>query len=132
MSECRHGMNEADCDHCTAPGRASSAATGSRTGHTFALIYAPSLNRVTFLHLNRQGESWKIRHYSSPHRAPTVVAQAGEKSTRIVLDLAQLVIEHELPYEHSRRPTGVSVDDTRYWFDEIAKANARQGIGGES
>lgn len=131
MGECRHGMNEADCGHCSAATRTTAVREGSRAGHSFALIYAPSLNRDTFLHLNRQGDSWKIRHYPSPHHPPTELAQAGAKSTRLVLDLAQLDIEHEIAYPHSLAPTGVSVEDHRNWFDEIAKANGKHGIGGD-
>ena len=123
-------MNESDCDLCAAAVRHAESRGGSRSGHSFALIYAPSLHQETFLHLNRQGESWKIRHYHSPHRPAAVVAQAGEKSTRLVIDLARLVIEHEISYPHSLAPTGVSVEDHRYWYDEIAKANARHRIGG--
>lgn len=129
MAECRHGMDEASCATCTSPSRSAGAPTGSRAGQSFALIYAPSLNRETFLHLNRQGDSWKIRHYPSPHGAPRELAQAGAKSTRMVLDLDELEIVHEVAYPYSTSPSGVSVEDHRYWFDEIAKTNSKFDIG---
>lgn len=97
-------------------------------GHSFALIYAPSIRRDTFVHLNRQGDSWKIRRYLSPSRPAEEIAQAGERRTKLVVDLDSLEIVHHLDYPHSRMPLGVTIEDSRYWFDEIVKANATYGI----
>ena len=98
-------------------------------GKTFALIYAPSLRPDTFLHLNREGDHWKIRRYRSPSKPAEELAQSGRASTRQVLDLASLEILYEIAYPYSTSSGGVSVTDSRYWFDEIAKVNARHGIG---
>lgn len=125
MTECRHGFDEAECDLCLTSARPASERTGSREGQTFSLIYAPSLRVHTFLHLNRQGDSWKIRDYTSPQRPADEIAQAGEKSTKLVIDLAQLEIVHEIAYPYSNTPLGVTIENPRYWFDEIAKANAK-------
>ncbi|MER3388568.1 MAG: hypothetical protein RJQ01_00920 [Microcella sp.] len=43
----------------------------------------------------------------------------------MVLDITKLEIEHELAYPYSTSPSGVTVEDSRYWFDEIAKANSK-------
>lgn len=125
MIECRHDFEEGECDLCLTASRSAAERTGSREGQSFALIYAPSLAPDTFLHLNRQGDSWKIRHYESPSRPARELAQSSEKATKLVLDLARLEIEHEIAYPYSTSPAGVSIEDHRYWFDEIAKANAK-------
>lgn len=125
VPQCRHGFEEQDCDLCVTASRPASERTGSREGQSFALIYAPSLDRSSFLHLNRQGDSWKIRRYSSPSRRPEELAQSSEKTTRMMLDITRLEIEHELAYPYSTSPSGVTVEDSRYWHDEIAKANAK-------
>ena len=125
MAECRHGFDEAECDLCLAAARPASERTGSREGQSFALIYAPSLDAGTFLHLNRQGDSWKIRRYSAASRRPEELAQSGEKTTRMMLDITKLEIEHQIAYPYSTSPSGVTVEDSRYWFDEISKANAK-------
>lgn len=125
MTECRHGFDGAECDLCLTAARPAGERSGSREGQTFSLIYAPSLRAHTFLHLNRQGDSWKIRDYTSPQHPAEEIAQAGEKSTKLVLNLAELEIVHEIDYPYSRKPFGVTITDSRYWFDEIAKANAK-------
>jgi hypothetical protein len=132
MSECRHGFDEGECDLCITAARPASERAGSREGQTFTLIYAPSLREDTFLHLNQQGDSWKIRHYGSPHRAAEEVAQSSEKRTRRMVDLTTLEIVHQIPYPYSNTPSGVTVEDPRYWFDEIAKANAKHNVGAET
>lgn len=124
MTECRHGFEETECDLCLTAARPTGERTGTREGQSFALIYAPSLDPSTFLHLNRQGDSWKIRRYSSPSRRPEELAQSSEKATRMALDLTTLEIQHELAYPYSTAPSGVTVEDSRYWFDEISKANS--------
>jgi hypothetical protein len=98
-------------------------------GKSFALVYAPTLRRDTFLHLNREGDHWKLRWYSSPNRPATELAQSGRASTRLALDLRDVDFEHEIAYPYSTSPGGVSVTDFRFWFDEIARINAAYDIG---
>lgn len=128
MAECIHGSDEELCDYCTAKATGSRGWARTMAGHSFALIYAPRLRSDTFLHLNRQGDSWKIRRYFSPSRAPEVVAQSGQLSTKLKLDLDELQIVHDLAYPTSRAQSGVKVTDCRYWHDEIARVNAAHGI----
>jgi hypothetical protein len=106
------------CDEPTTPHRASGTGTGS--GKRFALIHAPGLRDDTYLHLNREGETWAIRMYSSPS-SPAV--ELG-RSSRPGVDLAALELADEITYPYSTSPGGVSVEDSRYWFDEIARRNA--------
>ncbi len=129
MTECIHGLHTEQCDVCSAtptPGRA--AGSRSMAGKSFALIYAPTIREDTFLHLNREGIHWKIRRYWSPSKPAEEIAQSGLASTRQVLDLASLEIVHEVAYPYSTSPSGLSLKDSPYWFDEIAKANAQYGI----
>lgn len=98
-------------------------------GHTFALIYAPNLIPGTFVHLNIQGDSWKIRTYPTPEGPYVVVEQAGPKSKRGALDkLGDLRIEIQEPYPHTSTGAGETVENTRYWHNEIVKLNARYDI----
>jgi len=98
-------------------------------GKSFALVFVPSVRKDTFLHLNREGERWKLRWYSSPNRRPTELAQSGKASTRLALDLNEVKFAREISYPYSTSPGGVSVEDSRYWFDQITKANALHEIG---
>jgi hypothetical protein len=93
-------------------------------GKSFALVLAPTLRPDTFLHLNREGDHWKLRWYRSPNQPAIELAQSGKASTRLDLDLRDVEFVHELSYPYSTSPGGVSVLDSRYWFDEISKANA--------
>lgn len=129
MIECIHGLDEHDCDICTGSKRSSGRPTSSMAGKSFALVFAPSLRADTFLHLNREGDHWKFRWYSSPHLPAVELAQSGVASTRLVLDLASVEFVHEIAYPYSTSGGGVSVTDYRYWFDEIARVNARHNIG---
>ena len=129
MNECIHGFELGQCDLCNASRPGVSRISEWGEIQTFSLVYIPSHWPDTFVHLNVQGDHWKLRHYASPHRPAIELAQSGEASTRVVLDLAELVREHEESYPHSRTPTGVAVTDSRYWFDEIQKVNAKHGIG---
>jgi hypothetical protein len=97
-------------------------------GKSFALIYAPNLRPDTFLHLNREGEHWKFRWYSSPTKPAVELAQSGRASTRQLVDLASVEILHEVGYPYSTSPGGVSVTNSRYWFDEVTKLNVRHGV----
>lgn len=130
MAECRHETEVDLCDYCsTSSTPRTRESSGKRSdGHSFALIYAPSMRKDTFLHLNRQGERWKIRWYFSPSRPAEDLAQSGEKTTKLDVDLDTLQLVHDLPYPTSRAPSGVKVTNSRYWFDEIASVNAAYGI----
>jgi hypothetical protein len=99
-------------------------------GKSFALVFAPSLRVDTFLHLNREGDHWKFRLYSSPSQPATELAQSGKATTRLVLELRDVEFVHEIAYPYSISPGGVPITNTRYWFDEIAKANAKFGVAG--
>ena len=124
-----HGLDLEQCDLCSgAQNPKRGASTGSMAGKSFALIYAPAIREDTFLHLNREGDHWKIRWYSSPSKPATELAQSGAASTRRVIDLASANIVEEIAYPYSTGTGGVSVKDSRYWFDEIQKANAQHGI----
>lgn len=129
MSECIHGFEPGQCGTCGENSPGVGRATEWGEVQSFSLVYIPSHWPATFVHLNVQGDHWKLRDYQSPHRRPIELAQSGEASTRLVLDLAKLVRVHELSYPHSRTPTGVGVTDSRYWFDEIQKANHSHAIG---
>ena len=123
MTECIHGLEEDFCGVCGRSAQGSSVQTGTMAGKSFALVYAPSLRDDTFLHLNREGDHWKFRWYSSPHREAIVEAQSGKSFTRRVLELNSVELVHEISYPYTTSPGGVSVTDYRYWFNEIAKAN---------
>jgi hypothetical protein len=57
------------------------------------------------------------------------LAQSGKATTRIVMELNDVDIVHEIPYPYSTSPGGVSVEKSEYWFDEVAKANRTYGVG---
>lgn len=129
MRECIHGLEEEQCGICGTSARRASRRDGTMAGKSFALVFLPSLREDTFLHLNREGDHWKLRWYSSPIRPATELAQSGRASTRLLLDLRDMEFVHEIAYPYSTRPDGVSVTNSRYWFDEIAKVNAAHDIG---
>ena len=58
-----------------------------------------------------------------------VFAQSGKATTKLQLDLGAHKFADEIAYPHSNTPSGVSVLNSQYWFDEIAKANDSRGIG---
>jgi hypothetical protein len=127
MTDCRHGFPEGECGDCAdavvRPSRSSS--TGRAEGHAFALVYAPTFCEDTFLHLNRQGDRWKFRRYTSPDQPAEVLAQSAPSSNSGIADLGSIEWFHEIDYPHSRKPAGVTVEDSRYWFDAIERANAQ-------
>lgn len=130
MTECIHGLDINQCGVCS--GRSTvrhGVVDGAWVGKRFALIYAPSVHDGTFLHLNREGDHWKIRWYQSAHSPATELAQSGRASTRRVLDLETIEIVHEIDYPYSSSPGGVTVKDSRYWFGEIQRANDLHDIG---
>lgn len=131
MAECIHELDEESCGVCSDGARRSRQAAydGSMAGKSFALVYAPSVRGDTFLHLNREGDHWKIRWYSSPSAPARELAQSGSATTRLAINLADVVLVHEIAYPYSTRPGGVSVRNSRYWFDEIEKTNAAYGVG---
>jgi hypothetical protein len=98
-------------------------------GKSFALVFAPRLREDTFIHLNREGNHWKFRWYRSPLTRPVELAQSGKATTRVILVFEQIEFVHEISYPYSTSAGGVSVEDSRYWFDEIAKVNAKHGVG---
>jgi|tagenome__1003787_1003787.scaffolds.fasta_scaffold17693668_1 hypothetical protein len=117
-------IHEAETDQCADCGPRSPAlkrATGSgtRAGHRFDLVHVPALRDDTFLHLNTEGDSWAIRSYPSPTE-PAVVLARGENAT----DRNSLGIVDRIWYPHSKGQGGERVTNHRYWFGEIAKANA--------
>ncbi len=128
MDECIHGLDPDRCDSCRTQSSHGHGPNDDWTGKSFALVFAPSLRDDTFLHLNREGDHWKLRWYPSPDRPAVELAQSGKASTRVPLELDDLQRPVEIPYPYSTRPGGVSIKDSRYWFDEIAKANAEHGI----
>jgi hypothetical protein len=133
MTECIHELNAEQCSVCAAKSSiAHEGGASTMAGKSFALIYAPAIRRDTFLHLNREGDHWKIRWYSSPSRPATEVAQSALASRRQVLDLASVEIIHEVAYPYSTSPSGVTVRDSRYWFDEIERTNAEHGISSKA
>jgi hypothetical protein len=130
MTECIHGLEENQCGVCGTSARRSTGPDGTMVGKSFALVFAPTFRDDTFLHLNREGDHWKFRSYSSPSRPATELAQSGKASTLLVLDLRDVEFLHEIAYPYSTSPEGVSVTNFRYWYDEIAKLNAAHNIGG--
>lgn len=131
MAECIHGLEEVLCGACgDQRERASSrmGLGGTMAGKSFALIYAPSIRHDTFLHLNREGVHWKIRWYRSPNEKPFEIAQSGLASTRRVYNLRNVPFVYEVAYPYSTSPGGVSVEKAQYWFDEIAKINAKHEV----
>lgn len=135
MPDCIHGLEEELCGACGDMRARSNSAMGlggTMAGKSFALIYAPSIRHDTFLHLNREGFHWKIRWYQSATDKPFEIAQSGIASTRRVYNLNSIPFEHEIAYPYSTSPGGVTIKDSQYWFDEIAKANATHGISATS
>jgi len=98
-------------------------------GKSFALVFAPRVRPGTFIHLNLEGDHWKLRWYPSPTRPAVELAQSGRASTRLLLDLDDVEFVHEIPYPYSTSAGGVSVKNVGYWFDEIAKANRAHDVG---
>jgi hypothetical protein len=45
-----------------------------------------------------------------------------------VYNLNNVTFVHEIAYPYSTSPGGVSVENARYWFDEIAKANTAHDV----
>ena len=129
MPECIHGLEENQCGVCGTSARSAKRLEGTMAGKTFALVFAPALREDTFLHLNREGDHWKLRWYRSPNQPAVELAQSGKSSTRLLLELSDVEFVHELSYPYSTSPGGVSVTDSRYWFDEIAKVNAAHDVG---
>jgi hypothetical protein len=129
MPECIHGFEEDQCGECAATKRRAAGAEGTMAGKTFALVYAPSLRKDTFLHLNREGDHWKFRWYSSPSRPATELAQSAKASTKLLVELRDVAFEHEISYPYSTDHGGVSITDHQYWFDQIAKVNAEYNVG---
>ena len=109
---------------CGASGASRSGSDGTWVGQSFHLVFAPSIRADTFLHLNRQGDHWKLRHYPSRTQRPVVIAQSGPASGGPALNLAMVGFKHERFYPHSSGSDGVRVNNSAFWFDEIAKANA--------
>lgn len=130
MPECIHGLEENQCGVCGTSARSAKRLEGTMAGKTFALVFAPALREDTFLHLNREGDHWKFRWYLSPSRPATELAQSGKTSRRLVLDLHDVALVHEIAHPYSTSPEGISVTNFRYWYDEIAKLNAAHDIGG--
>jgi hypothetical protein len=128
MAECIHGFDEDKCGDCATRTAAGHNLTGTMAGKSFALVFVPGLNEFTFLHLNREGDHWKFRWYESSSRPATEVAQSGQATTRYHVSLSDLKFLHEIAYPYSTSVGGVSVKDSRYWFDEIAKQNAKYDI----
>lgn len=124
MAECIHGMESGTCDLCGTGTREARAIEGTMAGKSFALVFIPSLRADTYLHLNRQGDHWKLRWYKSPNRDAIVLAQTAPSSTTTPFELTAEMIADEIAYPHSLAPGGVSVKDFRYWYNEIAKANS--------
>ena len=129
MEECIHGLDAARCDSCHSQHSRGHSPNEAWAGKSFALVFAPSMREDTFLHLNREGDHWKLRWYSSPNRPAVELAQSGKSSTRLLIELDDLQRPIEIPYPYSTSPGGVSIRDARYWFDEIARMNAEHGIG---
>jgi hypothetical protein len=129
VNECIHGLEDEQCSQCGERLRRASDVEGTMAGKSFALVFAPSLRDDTFLHLNREGDHWKIRWYSSSNRPANELAQSGQASTRLVVALSEIEFVHEISYPYSTSPGGVTITDHRYWFDEIAKVNAKHNIG---
>lgn len=126
VTECIHGFPTDQCATCLGDGGAGrSRGDGSKTGQSFALVYAPGLRQDTFLHLNREGEHWKIRWYPSPTSPPVELAGSAQSSSTYVADLRSVELRHEIWYPTSMASDGVTVKDSRYWFDAIARANAQ-------
>lgn len=127
MTDCVHGFSDGLCGDCSAARSRSvdlGSATRSSGGYGFALVYAPAFRTDTFVHLNREGEHWKIRHYPSPSTPAVGLAQSAPSSSPKVADLESIELRHEIAYPHSLAPGGVTTKDSRYWFDAITKANA--------
>jgi len=129
MTECIHGLEAKDCGTCNDASDRRNGSDGSMVGKSFALVFAPGLCADTFIHLNREGDHWKFRRYLSPNRPPTELAQSG-KSSRLSIDIKDVRIVHEISYPYSTSLDGVSVANSRYWFDEIEKANAAMEVLG--
>lgn len=135
MAECIHGLEEELCGACNDKrdrANPGSSRGGMMAGKSFALIYAPSIRHDTFLHLNREGIHWKIRYYPSASDKPVEIAQSGLLSTRRVYDLSEVPFVHELSYPYSTGLGGESVENSRYWFDEISKANSKFNVPASS
>lgn len=130
MTECIHGLVDNQCDVCGTSAPRSAGANGTMAGKSFALVFAPSLRDDTFLHLNREGDHWKFRWYSSPSQPATELAQSGKATTRLQLELSEVEFVHEIAYPYSTSPGGISIRNSAFWFDEIAKTNASFDIAG--
>lgn len=126
MTDCIHGFPEEQCATCLGENAtARGAGNGSMAGQSFALVYAPEVREETFVHLNRQGEHWRMRQDPSPSKPAVEVAGSAPSSLTHEPDLSRLARFHEIPYPTSMAAEGVPETDSRFWFDETARANAR-------
>lgn len=123
MTDCIHGFPENQCATCSAADATTRGGAASGSGKMFALVYAPAFRDVTFLHLNREGDHWKMRWYPSPSQPPVELAQSAPSSSGPTRDLSTVELRHEIAYPRSTAPGGVTVRDSRYWFDTIARVN---------
>ena len=122
VTVCIHEFEPGLCDVCERPstgGRASSGA--SMAGKTFELVHVPAVRDDTYLHLNREGESWALRWYPSPSDAAVELG----RSSRGDFDPAFSGVRDSISYPYSTSPGGVTVKDSRYWFREVAQANRK-------
>lgn len=123
MDDCLHGFEHHECADCLGQVSGSQALSdGTKAGQSFSLVYAPAVREDTFVHLNREGEHWKIRWYPSPN-APAI-EMAGSASKGLA-DLDALDLLHEIDYPTSASTDGETIKNSRYWFDAIARANAQ-------
>jgi hypothetical protein len=128
VTECIHELQQDLCGTCGVNARRVGDSSRLLAGKSFALIVAPGILEGTFLHLNREGERWKIRWYSSPNRPAVEMEGSGFASKHRVEALDDINILQEIAYPHSTSPSGVPVDNFRFWFDEINRMNAKYDI----
>ncbi|KQO98525.1 hypothetical protein [Leifsonia sp. Leaf264] len=96
-------------------------------GKEFYLVYIPRIREDTFIHLNVEGDTWKLRGYPTPDGPYEVISQTAKSNTKNVIELSEHPRVKQFPYDHSSRG-GESINNNRYWHDEIARRNREHGL----
>lgn len=97
----------------------STASAG--TGVTKELVFIPTVEPNSVLHLSTRGESYRLRAYADGRMTKLVVADCPT--------LAALLAAHPVARRADASAEGVSVENVHYWQDRVARLNLIWGAG---
>ena len=105
------------------PQRASTTMRASYGGSsTKSLVYIPSIDRRTFLHLSTKGESYALRSYVGP-RGYSRWTEPGVPTTSALLDRHPVALRIDVSAERKNLE-----GEKQYWVERITRANREHGI----